>query len=153
MTHYIKQTCRILNYISYLLISLSLLALIQFSYYPKYILDFFWLQNEQQLIVLYHKDYHNLVPQEDIYYYKNGTITQSKVDEINIAKYRIHLQNGVYTTPSQYIGTPLLAFTLPVSLTQINTYLQVGIFFSFLLLTTLLYPTLKQIHPKLHPHE
>lgn len=153
MTHYIKQICRILNYISYLLISLSLLALLHFSYYPKYILDFFLLQNDQQLIILYHKDYHSLVPQEAIYYYKNGAITQSKVDEINIAKYRIHLQNGVYTTPSQYIGTPLLTFTLPISLAQINTYLQVGIFFSFLLLVPLLYPTLKQIRPKLQHHE
>lgn len=144
MMSQIKTITRFLNLISYLMIGISILLLLTFSYYPKYLLDFIFLQSNSQLIIVHRKDYHNLTSNDIIYYYQNGEIITNQVSDINIAKYQISLQNSTYITPTQYIGTKFYTLPFSISFTRINSLL----FFLLLIPLSILFLILQSFYRK-----
>lgn len=119
----------ILNLSSYLMISLSLFAILFFPYSPKHILNFTFLSQNNQFIVLYHKNYRNLSQNDAIYYYHQNQLKKDIVQQINPAKYQIQLQNNQYTIPSNYIGAELYTIPFSISISKMNSIVFIALLF------------------------
>lgn len=113
----------LLNLCSYLMISVSLLTILYVSYSAKHVHFFTCFTKDNQLIILYHKNYKELSKNDTIYYYNQDYIYKQKITQVSPSKYQIYLANGTYTTPSNYIGLELYTLPLIISISRLNTLL------------------------------
>lgn len=125
----------ILNLCSYIMISLSLFLIISSNIRPKHILNLTFLFQDNQIIILHHKNYKTLSKNDIIYYYQEtNKIEKETLQQISPAKYQIHLKNGSYITPSHYIGIELCTFPFSISISKINNILFLVLLFPLSLL-------------------
>lgn len=117
------------------MISLSLFLIISSNIRPKHILNLTFLFQDNQIIILHHKNYKTLSKNDIIYYYQEtNKIEKETLQQISPAKYQIHLKNGSYITPSHYIGIELCTFPFSISISKINNILFLVLLFPLSLL-------------------